>query len=499
MPSGKRKLLLIVFILIIISRLSASISAGASFTPTLLWDGYPLIKEGASSATVSSLSFPAPESWERVQDSLLRFDSRESLLSAWLEITRGDVFFAVKMNIREELYNFISSTPWTNIPYVGNTKYAVTHAQYPHVAFVEYSSDYLFLSIGRRLWSLGPGKYSFLLSPVQPYLDSASFGLDYPEEKFSLSYRFFIISGSNATLNRDKKEDTDDVYKTVFIHEFSYERENLIIGFGELNLVYDTVPTLIDFSPFVLWHNQYQEEHSNVMIELSLEGRIGPVRLYGLYAQDDICLSNEGNNLKPTALGFAFGFDWLIGKGEVYTSPLRRDTDYAYTAPTLRTDGGIHLEGSFYWATNWLYNRRSSAQDGTFSSDRYGKIMLPWRFYSSNGGYTELENAYYLGYPYGPGTISAELGASYEDENMSVRGYISLMLRGEISIDTPVTEESKGKWLALEGDVLRIWTVGLEGERKLTDHIVVSLSSSFSVDSRRRFYPLLSLTFGTVL
>ncbi len=495
----KRKLALVVFILIILSHASASIRAGAAFTPTFLWDGYPLIREGASSVAVTSLSSPAPDSWERVQDSLLRFDSRESLLSAWLEIARGDVFFALKMNIREELYNFISTTPWSNIPYAGNTKYAVTHAQYPHVAFVEYRSDYLFLSVGRRLWSLGPGKYSFLLSPVQPYLDSAAFGLDYPDEKFSLSYRFFVVSGSNATLNRDKRENTDDVYKTVFIHKVSYERENLIIGLGELNLVYDTVPTLIDFSPFVLWHNQYQEEHSNVMIELSMEGRIGPVRLYCLYAQDDICLGNEGNNLKPTALGFAFGFDWLIRKGKAYTSPLRSDSDYAYTGKTLRSDGGVHLEGAFYWATNWLYNRRASAGDGTFSSDRYGRIMLPWRFYSSNGGYTEMEDAYYLGYPCGPGTISGEIGASYEDENMTLRGYVSLMLRGEISIDTPVTRDSKDKWLWLEGDVLCIWSVGVEGERRLTDHIVITLSSSFSFDSLSRFYPLLSLSFGTVL
>ena len=499
MSSGKRKSAVIAFITFFIALLSASVDAGASFTPTFIYDGYPLIDDGASSATVSSLSHPASGSWEKVQDSLLRFDSRENLLSAWLEIERDDVFFAVKMNIREELYNFIANTPYTNIPYAGNTKYAVTHAQYPHVAFLEYRSDYLFLSVGRRLYSLGPGRYSYLLSCVQPYLDGAAFGLDYPGKDFSLSYRFFAVSASNATLNRDKKKGTDDVYKTVFIHRVAYERENLIIGFGELNLVYDSVPTFIDFSPFVLWHNQYQEEHSNVLIEVSLEGRIRNLRFYALYAQDDMCLSNEGNNLKPTALGFSFGLDWTVKEGEEYISILRSDSDYTYRDRTLRSGGGIHLEGAFYWATNYLYNRRMSASDGTYASDRYGKIMLPWRFYSSNGGYTELEDAYYLGYPYGPGTVTAEIGVSYEDVNTYAKVYAALLMRGETDINTPVTEESKTRWLALEGNILRLWTIGLEGERKLTDHIVLTLSSSFSFDNGDRFYPLVSLTFATVL
>lgn len=504
MSGLKRSFLFFVFLVIGAFLLNASIDFGVVLTPTFMIDGYPLINPSGGAADASSLDKGADGSWERVQDSTLRFFRRQPLSSIYFEVASRNVFSAVKVDIKEDLYNFISTSPYSNIPYLGNTKYAVMDAQYPKVAFLEYSIPSFYISLGRRLFSLTGGKYSFILSPVQPYLDHISFGLNYIEPGWRLGYRFYALTSSNVTFNPGKKTGTSDVYKTIFVHRISYENPFLILGLSELNCVYDAYPTITDFTPFVLWHNQYQEEHSNVMIEVSVEARINNLRLYALYAQDDINMKNEGNNLKPTALGFAFGFDWLLSKGEEYISSIKRDRDYILSDSTLETKGGTHLTGSVYWATNWLYNRRSEApQAGSFVSDRYGKITLPYRYYSNYGGYTEKEDAFYLGFPYGPGSIITEVGISDEDTKGFFSLSLSLLMRGEITIDTPVTTGSQSKWLLLDGKITRVYTISLEAERLVYKNkflsISASTSSSLSVDNDYRFYPVLNMTLSLSL
>lgn len=502
MTAKKRIILILVFILIGAS-LSSSIDYGVSLTPTFIIDKYPLINPEAKFANEKSLDKSADNSYETVQDSLLRFSQRESLSSIYLEVDKGNVFSAIKVDIREDLYNFISSSPSSNIPYLGNTKYAVMDAQYPRVAFLEYSIPSFYVSFGRRLFNLTGGKYSFILSPSQPYLDHIAFGFNSIENDWILGYKFYAFSSSNASFNPLKKANTSDVYKTIFVHRVFYENSFLIIGLSELNCVYDAYPTIGDFTPFVLWHNQYQEEHSNVMIEVSVEARIKKLRLYALYAQDDIMMKNEGNNLKPTALGFAFGFDYTISEGKEYVSPRKSDIDYILTDSSLETKGGTHFSGSIYWATNWLYNRRSSGPNSNYTSDKYGKITLPYRFYSNNGGFTDKWDAFYLGFPYGPGSIIGELTFSSEKEKGYFSVSLSLLLRGEITIDTEINEESESKWLLLDGEITRVYSLSVDSERLLYENKAVSLSaltsSSLSYDNKKRFYPQLSFSLSLSL
>ncbi len=498
----KRKLLFAVLVLVSTYAFS-SVRFSAVLTPTFLHDGYPLLQDNMAAATADSLENLTRKSWEVRGDSLRRFDTRESLLSAFLEIENGDLFFALKVNIREDLYNFLSFSPKTNIPLLWNTKYAVTHAQYPHVAYLEYDGSFFSFSVGRRLFLLGPGEYSFILSPVQPYLDSASFSLFYNDPAYTLTYSFYAIATSGVVYNPGKTREEGDVMKTFFIHKLQYESTCFILALSELNCVYDTYPSLIDFSPFVFWHNQYQEEHSNVMIEVSVEGRIRDLRLYMIYAQDDLCLKTEGNNYKPTALGFAAGLDWSITDGSAFQSPVRRDGDYIGRDRTLKRDGGIHLLLSAYWATNYLYNRRSSdPSTGKFTSDRYGKITLPYRFYSSYGGYTDADDAYYLGFPYGPGTVKGELGVSYEDGNMFLMPYLSLIMRGDVTIESPVDKQAKDNWLLLQGEIVNVLTLGIKGERILFENcrnFSIYTSSSVSFESTGKVWPLISITFAAAL
>lgn len=456
-------ILLLVFSLLV---LSAKITPFLQLSPFYFVDSTPLLYDkwpsGGDDGFRAMLNNKTIEgSSETIQDTILRFDNRPELLAAGFEIETESILFAIKIDIREELSNFIRFTPSSNIPFLGNTKYAVTNAQYPQVAFIEYVKPYFFASVGRRKLDMGPGKYSFMLSKeAQPNIDSVVLGATYREGGFSLDYSFYAIGGSNSTINGHGNE--TEKMKTFFIHKVSASNDMFIFGLSEMNCVYGAFPGIYDMTPFVLWHNLYQEEHSNVMIEVSMEGKIGPMRLWAQYAQDDLYFKGEGGfNNKPTGIGMGAGFDWKILEGEEFLSQGRKNDEYALSEDNLKDEGGVHLSGEFYWATNYLYNRRES-YGGKFINDRYGKLTLPYRFYSSYGGYTDKVDAYYLGFPYGPGSILFSL--SLEMENKIIEGVVnaSLLMRGDDNIDTVIDSSTYDTWLWLKGDVKRVWSIGCD-------------------------------------
>ena len=456
-------ILLLVFSLLV---LSAKITPFLQLSPFYFVDSTPLLYDkwpsGGDDGFRAMLNNKTIEgSSETIQDTILRFDNRPELLAAGFEIETESILFAIKIDIREELSNFIRFTPSSNIPFLGNTKYAVTNAQYPQVAFIEYVNPYFFASVGRRKLDMGPGKYSFMLSKeAQPNIDSVVLGATYREGGFSLDYSFYTIGGSNSTINGHGNE--TEKMKTFFIHKVSASNDVFIFGLSEMNCVYGAYPGIYDMTPFVLWHNLYQEEHSNVMIEVSMEGKIGPMRLWAQYAQDDLYFKGEGGfNNKPTGIGMGAGFDWKILEGEEFLSQVRKNDEYALSEDNLKDEGGVHLSGEFYWATNYLYNRRES-YGGKFINDRYGKLTLPYRFYSSYGGYTDKVDAYYLGFPYGPGSILFSL--SLEMENKIIEGVVnaSLLMRGDDNIDTVIDSSTYDTWLWLNGDVKRVWSIGCD-------------------------------------
>lgn len=393
--SKKRVLIVLLVLLFSFLCLNAKITPFVQISPYFLVDKTPLLYDkwpsGGDLGFRTMLDNKTVEnSSERIQDTILRYGRRPELSALGFEIETDNIFFAIKIDIREELSNFVTFSPYSNIPYFGNTQYSVSDPQYPQVAFLEYSNSYFFVSVGRRKLDMGPGKYSFMLSEeAQPNLDAVALGAKYKEGKFSLDYIFYAISGLNSTISG--YGNVTDKMKTFFIHKVSASNSVFRLGLSEMNCIYAAVPSILDITPFVLWHNLYQEEHSNVMIEVSLEGKIGPLRLWLEYAQDDFYLSGEGGeggfNSKSTSIGIGTGFDWRIGDGERFSSVVRKNSAYALKEENLKENGGIHLLGEFYWATNYLYNRRG-AEVG-FESDMYGKLTLPYRFHSSNGGFTD--------------------------------------------------------------------------------------------------------------
>ena len=428
---------------------------------------------------------------ETIQETILRFGERKPLLEAGFEIEGERVFFALKMEIREELYNFVTVSPKSNIPYLGNTRYAITDAQYPQVAFLEYSNPYFLFSIGRRKLDMGPGKYSFILSSeAQPNLDSLVLGAFYNEGDFSLDYSFYAIPGTGEVFTLYGI--TSEIYKTFFVHKVAAANSYFRFGLSEINCVYGSYPTLMDFTPFVLWHNLYVDEHSNVMIEVSLEGKIGPVRLWGEYAQDDLYLNfggltEGGFNNKPTAIGVGLGFDCLLMDGEEYGRSDRSTLGYAFKEETLEEKGGLHLYGEFYWASNYLYNRRDHGVEGEefYANDKYGKFTLPYRFYSSHGGTTDKKDAYFLGFPFGPGTIYGMVSLEGENSRMKYGVGLSLLMRGEKNINSPINSSSATDCIELQGEIKRIWSISTSlslNASEIYRGLELDASTTFSYD-----------------
>ena len=486
---------IIVFLLVFLSSLLAfsSIRPFLSISPYFVMDGHEVMYSSEPNNFQGLLDRydGIPSSSETIQETILRFGERKPLLEAGFEIEGERVFFALKIEIREELYNFVTFSPKSNIPYFGNTNFAITDAQYPQVAFLEYSNPYLLFSIGRRKLDMGPGKYSFILSSeAQPNLDSLVLGAFYNEGDFSLDYSFYAIPGTGEVFT--PYGITSAVYKTFFVHKVAAANSHFRFGLSEINCVYGSYPTLMDFTPFVLWHNLYVDEHSNVMIEVSLEGKIGPVRLWGEYAQDDLYLNfggltEGGFNNKPTAIGVGLGFDWLLMDGEEYGRSDRSTLGYAFKEETLEEKGGLHLYGEFYWASNYLYNRREHGVEGKefYANDQYGKFTLPYRFYSSHGGTTDKKDAYFLGFPFGPGTIYGMVSLEGENSRMKYGVGLSLLMRGEKNINSPINSSSATDCIELQGEIKRIWSISTSLRLNVSEiyrGLELDASTTFSYD-----------------
>ena len=486
---------IIALLLVLISSLSAfsSIRPFLSISPYFVMDGHEVMYSSEPNNFQGLLDRydGIPSASETIQETILRFGKRKPLLEAGFEIEGERVFFALKIEIREELYNFVTVSPKSNIPYLGNTRYAITDAQYPQVAFLEYSNPYFLFSIGRRKLDMGPGKYSFILSSeAQPNLDSLVLGAFYNEGDFSLDYSFYAIPGTGEVFT--PYGITSEIYKTFFVHKVAAANSYFRFGLSEINCVYGSYPTLMDFTPFVLWHNLYVDEHSNVMIEVSLEGKIGPVRLWGEYAQDDLYLNfggltEGGFNNKPTAIGVGLGFDCLLMEGEEYGRSDRSTLGYAFKEETLEEKGGLHLYGEFYWASNYLYNRREHGVEGVefYANDQYGKFTLPYRFYSSHGGTTDKKDAYFLGFPFGPGTIYGMVSLEGENSRMKYGVGLSLLMRGEKNINSPINSSSATDCIELQGEIKRIWSISTSlrlNASEIYRGLELDASTTFSYD-----------------
>lgn len=135
-------------------------------------------------------------------------------------------------------------------------------------------------------------------------------------------------------------------------------------------------------------------------------------------------------------------------------------------------DGGLNIAYEFYYCSTFMYNRAVSG--GKFTSNfQINTNVGPGKFYD--------DDAFFLGFQYGPGTMLHMVCASYEQENLKVEARGKLLMRGSYYIDSTYPS-SDYEALALPGDVTTTLMVGAACEYCLQPGLKLSASLDYIRD-----------------
>lgn len=367
--------------------------------------------------------------WETKQDYFNRAFSKPGFLDIGFVVDADKVGMVFLLDIRQDTFQHFKDNGkiLTNIPFVG----AMIDLNFPRVGYADYTSSdgSFYASVGRRQIKWGPSTYDMAISDSQPYLDNFYLSYETPVGGGMWTFKY-DFTGIAYKLFMNYSHPVEGGQKSTFAHRFAFGNDSVRIAVAELNNVYGKEPSLLDFTPFGIWHDNYQDDYSNVMLNLAVEGVVGPVRLYGTFTMDDFDLPHElgsdGWSEKPQAMGFTAGVEVHILDGEPVQSSKFEYGEYALKDDSFRRIG-LNVGYEFYYCSTFMYNRDVNA----------GKFTVPFQFISLTGaGYCFDDNAFYLGFKYGPDTMVNRLFVEYEANPLSAFASAELIMRGSYSIDS---------------------------------------------------------------
>lgn len=465
-----KRIVPLLLLLCLCTSVFASLNPIVDISPYFMFDNSPAgIAEGKNAWKTTS-GLQNADWWETKQDYWVDAFSRPAFMNLGFELDTDNVDMVVTVDVLQDIFSQIRDheSIYTNTPFLNGANVDLT---FPRVGYVDYvsSNGVIYLSLGRRQIKWGPGTYGFALSDAQPFLDNLYANIDSPIGKgWNFSYDFTAIAFKHYL---NKSVESDGAPQTTFAHRFSFDNHSFRISFTELNNIYGKVPTLVDGTPIALWHNNFQDDCSNVMVDMALEGRIGPVRAFGSIAMDDFSLSGETNN-QPTAIGVSAGMEWNVVEGEAFLGKDFSNSRYAIKDDTFHVDGGLNMAYEFYYCSTFMYNR--SVSGGKFTSNfQINTNVGPGKFYD--------DDAFFLGFQYGPGTMLHMVCASYEQENLKVEARGKLLMRGSYYIDSTYPSSDYDA-LALPGDVTTTLMVGAACEYCLQPGLKLSASLDYIRD-----------------
>lgn len=365
--------------------------------------------------------------WETKQDYFNRAFSKPGFLDIGFVVDTDKVGMVFLLDIRQDTFQHFKDDGkiLTNIPFVG----AMIDLNFPRVGYVDFTSsdESFYASVGRRQIKWGPSTYDMAISDSQPYLDNFYLSYETPVGVGTWNFKY-DFTGIAYKLFMNYSHDVEGGQKSTFAHRFAFGNDSVRIAVAELNNVYGKEPSLLDFTPFGIWHDNYQDNYSNVMLNLAVEGVVGPVRLYGTFTMDDFDLPHElgsdGWSGKPQAMGFTAGVEVHILDGEPVESSRFEYNEYSLKDDTFRKIG-LNIGYEFYYCSTFMYNRDVNA----------GKFTVPFQFISLTGaGFCFDDNAFYLGFKYGPDTMVNRLFVEYEANPLSAFASAELIMRGSYSI-----------------------------------------------------------------
>ena len=440
-----KKALFVLLIIVTCFSLSAKLKAVVDISPYFTFDNTPGGIEGLDWQNASGIQNPSW--WETKQDYWSDAFEKPMFLNLGFEVDTDKVDMVVLVDVLQDIFVQMRDHGklYTNVPFINGGNLDLT---FPRVGYIDYTSseELVYRSVGRRQIKWGPGTYGMAISDSQPYLDNFygrintditdnwKFGYDF----VTLAFKHYLDIGVEA----------DGAPQTTFAHRFSFSTNSFRVAFTEMNNIYGKVPSLLDWTPIAFWHNNFQDDCSNVMVDMALEAKLGPIRLFGTMTLDDFSLPDEPNT-NPTAIGTSAGIEWNIAEGEAFEGKDFTNSRYAIKDETFHVDGGINLSYEFFYCSPYMYNRTISA--GKFTSDfQINSNAGPKKFYD--------DDAFFLGFKYGPDTIIHLVSACYETAKLKVNLSGQLLRRGSYYIDSPYDDEYKAKYnpLKLSGDVTTV-------------------------------------------
>ena len=370
----------------------------------------------------------------------------------------------------------------TNIPFVGG----LIDLTFPRVGFVEYTSENeaLYLSVGRRLIKWGPGTYDIAISNNQPYLDNIWAEFTTPiSSNWNFTYNWVGVY-PKTWMSYANSSGKQEVQKAIFGHRWTFGSNYMNISISELNNVYNKIPTFFEASPFTIWHDNNQDDYSNVFLHLTIEGKIAGARVWGSFSMDDFELPHEVGGGKLQANGVSLGFEYHVFDGTEIGQEKFDRQDYTIKEKTFKIENGLNIGAEWYYTTPLMYNRCESNGQGA------GKFTIPFQFISLVGAnYVFDEDAFFLGFKYGPNSSLYRLYVEYTNDPIEASFSAEVLTRGRYNINSTYGNRSTldsmglGNAISLLGDK----TKALLLEGKVSYYLQDALKACVGISYQKDF------------
>ncbi|MBT6357212.1 MAG: hypothetical protein HOJ58_03775 [Chloroflexi bacterium] len=202
---------------------------------------------------------------------------------------------------------------------------------YTHLAFIEYSNNFIYLNYGRSFIDIGNGKFSNLLV--------SNFSRPFDQMQISLNYRVLSLRSNVIQL-----ESIEGSKRYLSLHTFEYSNNNLHILLGESVLIAGENRSfeIQYFNPMMMW----LPEQVNVSTGSGNSMLFGSIKyslsssfsLWGELLIDDYQINREvKGDLEPNEIGFLGGVEktgWPFVTSDLWLE-YTRITNRTYQTPDL--------------------------------------------------------------------------------------------------------------------------------------------------------------------
>ncbi|GHU21524.1 hypothetical protein FACS1894164_02080 [Spirochaetia bacterium] len=305
-------------------------------------------------------------------------------------------------------------------------------------AYLEYTGDFLYFSVGRRKQSIGAAGYNLFVNRDMPFYDGINISIGK-----EIGFRFdSLVSWANLTryIPNEIKGDSGWEHSGVLhskyfmYHDLAYVGPTWFLMIGEASSIANPA-SLSDFNVFGSAHNEHS---SRVNVALEIQGAkifFDKLMIYGELGIDDVPTpaSSTGTDAAgkvdhPDAIAFGLGVRYHLLEGETFEYPsfdpdkgIRKNINFGLT------DTGLVLGFDYIVATRWMYKKSSSH---TAYGDFRGQLGFYNYFYTPNLFAGEDWYAVPYGLKYGGDSQLIALSAHYTSQKLTIDGAFNVVLQG---------------------------------------------------------------------